>query len=141
MDKDSCLIDSAVVTHANVHDLTPSAQLLHGDEEVVYADAGYQRIDKRPVMEGHTIEFQVAMRPGRRCVLPDTPEGRLDELFKTPNAHIRSKVQHPFRVVKQQFGFQKIRLRGITKKRCCKVFVLAALTNLFLDRRILTTTE
>ncbi len=37
VDKDSGLIHSVVVTAANVHDLTPSAQLLHGDEEVVYA--------------------------------------------------------------------------------------------------------
>jgi IS5 family transposase len=44
VDKDSGLIHSVVVTPANVHDLTPAAQLLHGDEEVVYGDAGYQGI-------------------------------------------------------------------------------------------------
>ncbi len=40
-DKDSGLIHSVVTTAANVHDLTSAAQLLHGDEEVVYGDAGY----------------------------------------------------------------------------------------------------
>lgn len=44
VDKDSGLIHSVVTTAANVHDLTPAAELLHGDEEVVYADAGYQGI-------------------------------------------------------------------------------------------------
>ena len=50
MDKDSGLIHSVVVTAANVHDLTPATELLHGDEEVVYSDAGYQGIGKRPQM-------------------------------------------------------------------------------------------
>jgi IS5 family transposase len=40
VDKDSGLIHSVVVTTANVHDLTPAAELLHGDEKVVYGDAG-----------------------------------------------------------------------------------------------------
>ena len=51
-DKDSGLIHSVVVTAANVHDLTSAAELLHGDEEVVYGDAGYQGIAKRPEMSG-----------------------------------------------------------------------------------------
>jgi IS5 family transposase len=42
VDKDTGLIHSVVTTAANVHDLTPAAELLHGEEQVVYADAGYQ---------------------------------------------------------------------------------------------------
>jgi len=74
------------------------------------------------------------MRPGKRRSLPDTPEGRLQGLIETAKAHIRSKVEHLFRVIKQQFGFQKTRLRGLAKNRC-KINVLAALTHLFLARR------
>ena len=133
VDKDSGLIHSVETTAANVHDLTPAAELLHGDEEVVYADAGYQGIEKRPEMEGKTTTFRIAMRPGKRRALPDTTEGRLDDLVETAKAHIRAKGEHPFRVIKQQFGFQKTRLRGMVKNRC-KVNVLAALTNLFLAR-------
>ena len=66
VDKDSGLIHSVVTTAANVHDLTPAAELLHGAEEVVYADAGYQGIAKRSEMTGKTTEFRVAMRPGKR---------------------------------------------------------------------------
>jgi IS5 family transposase len=133
VDKDSGLIHSVETTAANVHDLTPAAELLHGDEEVVYADAGYQGIEKRPEMEGKSTTFRIAMRPGKRRALPDTAEGRLDNLVETAKAHIRAKGEHPFRVIKQQFGFQKTRLRGMEKNRC-KVNVLAALTNLFLAR-------
>ncbi len=83
VDKDSDLIHSVVTTAANVHDLTPAAELLHGDEEVVYADAGYQGIARRPDMAGKPTTFRVAMRPGKRRALPDTPDGRLLDLIET----------------------------------------------------------
>ena len=89
-------------------------------------------------MAGKTTEFRVAMRPGKRRALPDTPEGRLQDLIETAKAHIRSKGEHPFPVIKQRFGFQKSRLRGLTKNRC-KVNVVAALVNLFVARRQLLT--
>ena len=130
VDKDSGLIHSVVTTGASVHDLTPAAELLHGDEEVVYGDAGYQGIAKRPEMAGTAAEFRVAMRPGKRRALPDTPDGRLQDLIETAKAHVRAKVEHPFRVIKKQFGFEKTRLRGLAKNRC-KINVLAGLTNLF----------
>jgi IS5 family transposase len=69
--KDTGLIHSVETTAANVHDLTPAADLLHGEEEVVYADAGYQGIEKREEMQGTTAKFQVAMRPGKRRALPE----------------------------------------------------------------------
>jgi transposase, IS5 family len=134
VDKDSGLIHSVVTTSANVHDLTPAAELLHGDEEVVYGDAGYQGIAKRPEMAGTAAEFRVAMRPGKRRALPDTPDGRLQDLIEAAKAHVRAKVEHPFRVIKQQFGFQKTGLRGLAKNSC-KINVIATLTNLFLARR------
>ena len=52
VDKDSGPIHSVVVTAANVHDLTPAANLLHGDEQVVDADAGCHGTAKTPVMAG-----------------------------------------------------------------------------------------
>jgi IS5 family transposase len=133
VDSESGLIHSVETTAANVQDLAPAADLLHGEETVVYADTGYQGIEKRDEMQGRGIGFRVAMRPGRRRVLPDTPEGRLDDLVETAKAHIRAKGEHPFRVIKQQFGFQKTRLRGMLKNHC-KVNVLADLSNLFMAR-------
>jgi IS5 family transposase len=133
VDSESGLIHSVETTAANVHDLTPAAVLLHGEETVVYADAGYQGIEKRPEMQGRGIGFRVAIRPGRRRALPNTPEGRVDDLIETAKAHFRAKVEHPFRVIKRQFGFQKTRLRGMLKNGC-KVKVLAALSNLFMAR-------
>jgi transposase, IS5 family len=85
-------------------------------------------------MEGKGIGFHVAMRPGKRRALPDTSEGRLDDLIETAKAHIRAKGEHSFRVIKRQFGFQKTRLRGMLKNSC-KDNVLAALANLFMVRQ------
>ena len=53
----------------------------------------------RDEMEGKGIGFRVAMRSGKRRALPDTPEGRVDDLIETAKAHIRAKVDHPFRVM------------------------------------------
>ena len=55
------------------------------------------------------------------------------DLAETAKAHFSPKVKHPFRVIKQQFGFQKTRLRGLAKSHC-KVNFLVALTNLYLAR-------
>ena len=54
------LIHSIETTSANVHDLTSAAELLHGQETVVYADSGYQGIEKREEMKGKAIGFRVA---------------------------------------------------------------------------------
>ena len=130
---DTGLIHLVQTTAAHVHDLTPAVELLHGAEEVVYADAGYQGIEKRVEMEGKTAKFRVAMRPGKRRALPVTSDGGLEYLVEAAKAHFRAKVEHPFRVIKQQFGFHKTRLCDMLKNRC-KVNVLAALSNLFMAR-------
>jgi transposase, IS5 family len=133
VDQYSGLIHLVETTAANLRDLKPAAELLHGEEEVVYADAGYQGIEKRPEMEGKPTSFRVAMRPGKRRALPNTADGRMDDLIETAKAHIRAKGEDPFRVIKQQIGFQKTRLRGMLKNRS-QVNVLEALTNLFMVR-------
>ena len=79
------------------------------------------------------------MRPGKRRVLPVTPDGRLLNLVETAKAHIRAKVEQAFRVITEQFGFRKTRLGGIAKNHC-KVNVLAALRNLYLARAYLLAT-
>ena len=76
-------------------------------------------------MVGKQVECRIAMRPGKRRQLPATPEGRLQEFCEKAKAHIRAKVEHPFRVLKQQLSFTKTRLRGLEKNRST-LLVLAA---------------
>ncbi len=65
VDKDYGLIHSVETTSANVHEITRAAQLFHGDEEVVYGDAGYQGNEKRAELASKSITFMVATRPGK----------------------------------------------------------------------------
>ena len=63
--------------------------------------------------------------------------GKLDEIDEETNrviAMVRAKVEHPFRVLKRQFGHVKTRYRGLAKNRA-QLFTLFALGNLFLVRR------
>jgi IS5 family transposase len=79
-------------------------------------------------MEGKGIGFRFVMRPKKRRAfhLPNTSVRRLDNLVETAKAHIRAKGEHPFRVIKQEFGFQKTRLSGMLKNHC-KVNMLTRL--------------
>ena len=81
--KDNGLIHSIKTTFANVRDLTTTAELLHGQETVVCADADIHGIEKREEMKGKPIGCRVAMRPRKRCALPVNPERRLDVLIET----------------------------------------------------------
>jgi IS5 family transposase len=82
-----------------VHDLTPAAELRHGEEKVVYGDAGYQGIAKRPEIAGHSAAFRVAMRSRKRRALPYSADAKLQDLIDAAKAHLHAKVEHPFRVI------------------------------------------
>jgi IS5 family transposase len=133
-DADSGLVHTVVGTAANVNDVTQAHALLHGDETNVFADAGYVGVTKREETQGIQAQWHVAMRPGkRRSLKTSTPLGRvLDELERT-KARIRAKVEHPFRVLKRQFGHVKVRYRGLMKNTQ-QLFTLFALSNLWMVR-------
>jgi len=134
MDADSGLVHAVAGTAANVHDLTPVDELLHGDETQVHTDAGYQGIDKRQELKHHSVQWQVAMRPGKRRALPDNPMGEIMRKLEETKARIRAKVEHPFRVIKRQFGYTKVRYRGLAKNTA-QLQTLFALSNLWMVRR------
>ena len=98
MNNDSGPIYSVTVTTTSVHYLAPAADLLQVDEQVVYGEAGYQGIVKRPELDGTKAEFRVAVHLSKRRTLTDTPEWKLHALFES-KAHVSSKVEYPFRVL------------------------------------------
>ena len=79
------------------------------------------------------------MRPGKRRALPDPADGRLEDLIETAKAHIRSKVEHPFQVIKVRFNHRKVRYRGL-EKNTAQLFSLFGLANLVLAKRYLQRT-
>ena len=133
VDTASGLVHSVATTPANVNDVSMAGALLHGDEEAAFGDAGYQGVNKRPEAAGPT--WHVAMRPGKRRKLnpfiePDFAAERVEKM----KASIRARVEHPFRVLKRQFGFTKVRYRGLAKNTA-QIVTLFALGNLWMARR------
>ena len=133
VDADSGLVHTVIGTAANVNDVTQGHALLHGDEEVVFADAGYQGAMKRNEATG--VPWQVAMRPGKRRALDKgNPIEALTDTIEKLKASVRAKVEHPFRVIKRQFGFVKVRYRGLAKNTA-QLHTLFALSNLWMVRK------
>ena len=133
VDADSGLVHTVIGTAANVNDVTQGHGLLHGQESVVFADAGYQGAAKREEATG--VPWQVAMRPGKRRALDKNSSwGRLLDQAEKLKASVRAKVEHPFRVVKCQFGFTKVRYKGLAKNTA-QLVTLFALSNLWMARR------
>ena len=135
VDEKSGLVHSVVGTAANVADVTQVDKLLHGDESVVCADAGYTGVEKRAEHAGRDVIWQVAARRstykkyGKRSLLYRTKRG-----VEKAKAQTRAKVEHPFRVIKRKFGYVKVRFRGLAKNTA-QLVTLFALSNLWMARR------
>ena len=128
VDSRTGLAHSAVVTAANVHDKHPLPQLLHGAEQEVYGDSAYasqQELieSKVPLAEDRTN--QRALGSG---ILAD-----LERIVNRIKSKVRSRVEYVFAVVKRQFGFSKVRYRGL-EKNAMQVFVALGLANIYLAR-------
>jgi transposase, IS5 family len=133
VDVHSGLVHSVVGTAAHVNDVTQAGALLHGHEEVAFGDAGYQGVHKRSEAAGPT--WHVAMRPGlRRKLNPFIEPEFIAEQAEKFKASVRAKVEHPFRVLKRQFGYTKVRYRGLAKNTA-QIVTLFALSNLWMARR------
>lgn len=133
VDEDSGLVHTVRGTSGNVHDVTEGNSLLHGQEKQAFGDAGYQGIDKRPNASAD-VTWHVAMRPGKRRKLNKSDQlDKLTEQIEKAKASIRAKVEHPFRVIKRQFGHVKTRYRGL-KKNTAQLVTLFALSNLWMAR-------
>ena len=113
---------------ARLHDSQVWDELLHGDETSIWADKGYVSAAREAAFTG----------PDKLGVMRKAPKGGalhpIDEDINRIIAKVRARVEHPFRVLKRQFGYIKTRYRGLAKNRA-QLFTLFALGNLFLVRR------
>ena len=133
VDAESGLVHSIIGTAANVNDVTQAGGLLHGQEKDAFGDAGYRGVSKRPEAQGP--QWHVAMRATeRRKLNPFIEPDMLVERLEQVKASIRAKVEHPFRVIKRQFGYTKVRYRGLAKNTA-QLTTLFALSNLWMARR------
>jgi IS5 family transposase len=134
-DAKSGLVHTVRETSGNVSDVTEGNSLLHGEETVAFGDAGYKGIEKRPDAKSE-VTWHTAMRPGKRRALNrgNAADALIDKAEKI-KAGIRAKVQHPFRVIKRQFGFVKVRYRGLKKNTAQLVSTASLLSEAILMHR------
>ena len=129
VDAESGVVHSLDTSTAKLHDSQVWDELLHGDENSVWADKGYVSAEREAA-------FNV---PGKVWgVMRKAPKGGalhpIDAQINRIIAMVRARVEHPFRIVKRQFGYVRTRYRGLAKNRA-QLFTLFALGNLFLVRR------
>ena len=127
------LVPTLEVTTGKVSDYSMAETLLHGDEATAHGDRGYAdktREPDRPRDEDAAgPRWFVPFKRKKGC--DTTPEEkRLNQLM----AGLRSAVEHPFRVLKRQFGYTKVRYRGLFKNEQ-HLFSQFALANLYIARR------
>ena len=139
VDDESGLVHHVVGTAANVADVTQVDKLLHGDENVVCMDAGYTGVEKRPEHADRKVIWQVAARRSTYKKLDKRSAlYKAKRKIEKAKAQVRAKVEHPFRVIKRQFGYTKVRFRGLVKNTA-QLVTLFALSNLWMARRHLLT--
>nr|WP_256661852.1 IS5 family transposase [Klebsiella michiganensis] len=131
VDAKSGLTHSLVTTAANEHDLNQLGNLLHGEEQFVSADAGYQGAPQREELAEVDVDWLIAERPGKVKTLKQHPRKNKTAInIEYMKASIRAKVEHPFRIIKRQFGFVKARYKGLLKNDN-QLAMLFTLANLF----------
>ena len=129
VDAESGTVHSLEATTAKVHDSRVWDELLHGDETSVWADKGYVSAGREAAFTGSGKVWGVMRKAPKGSDLHPI-DARINRII----AMVRARVEHPFRVVKRQFGYTKTRYRGLAKNRA-QLFTLFALGNLFLVRR------
>ncbi len=134
VDVESGLVHTVVGTAANVSDVTQAHALLHGEESVVFADAGYQGVEKREENCETPVTWHVAMKRGLRKALPKTRQGKALEAMEQAKASTRAKVEHPFHVLKNLFMHRKTRYRGLAKN-VAQLMTLFGMVNLMRARK------
>ena len=133
VDADSGIVHSLETTTAKVHYSQVWDELLHGSETSVWANKGYVSAARETAFSDPGKFWGVMMKAPKGGTLRP-----IDQDINRIIAMVRARVEHPFRVLKRQFGYLKARYRGLNTNRA-QLFTLFALGNLFLvGRRLLS---
>jgi len=131
-------IHSIEATSANVHDVAQAEKLIRPDDEVVYGDSGYLGIEKRSEIQEDEnkskIDYRINQRRGKVLSLMEGPARDWFCYIEHQKSSVRSKVEHPFHIIKDTFGFRKVCYRGFAKN-LNRLFILATSVNLLMCAR------
>ena len=95
VDAESGLVNTVIGTAANDNVVTQRHAMLHGAEQVVFADAGYHGVTNRA--EAKAVQWHVAMRPSkRRCLEKSSPRGNLFDKAEQLKASVRPRSDTRF---------------------------------------------
>jgi len=138
-DRDSKLVPTVVATAANVADITKTAELLHGQEQQVHADAGYTGVEKRAgiVALERKIDWQIARKRGQIKTLAEGTQKETLKALEKAKAAVRAFVEHPFHILKNIFRHRKVRYRGLAKNGH-QLYTLFGLANVVIGARAAT---
>jgi IS5 family transposase len=134
VDAGSGYMHSMETTVANVHDITMASRLIRDDDEVVYGDAGCPGIEKREEIAGNehlsSIKYRISRRVGS---VQKVPEGffNWEKQIERRKSSVRSKVEHPFLIVKRFLGYAKTVYRGLAENTH-RLHVLFASANILM---------
>ena len=135
VDAGSGYVHTITATAANVSDISEAHNLMRQDDEVCYADSGYTGIEKRPEIVGDdylsAIEYRVAMKPSKLKTTKAFRGFNFERHIESRKASTRCKVEHPFLIVKNFFGYSKVVYKGL-EKNLNRFFMLFASANLLM---------
>ncbi|MFQ5544308.1 MAG: IS5 family transposase [Nitrospiria bacterium] len=131
VDADSGLVHSMSTTTAKTHDKVEMDNLMHGEERAVFGDKGYVSDKDKRQSRQDGVYWGVLDKAKPQKKLSSTQKKR-----NRKHASIRAKVEHPFRVIKRQFGYMKTRYRGLAKNTA-QLYALFGLANLYMAKRSL----
>ena len=119
VDAGSGYVHTITATSANVHDIDEAAKLIRDDDEVIYGDSGYSGAEKWPEIQNNEhfrdIEFRTNVRPSSLKISSSYTGFNWDKEIENRKSSVRCKVEHPFLIVKKQFGYAKVVYRGIAR--------------------------
>jgi len=131
VDSQTKLVHSVVATSANVHDSVVIGDLLHGEETRVWGDSAYTGQTETITDHAPRARDFTQQKGSRYRKLTE------DERRKNRNkSRVRAKVEHVFGVMKGQFGFTRVRYKGLAKN-AHYLFVSCALVNMVMARKTL----
>ncbi|ATE61955.1 IS5 family transposase [Thauera sinica] len=130
-DVNSGLVHTVSVTPANASDISQLPHLVREDDQAVFGDKGYVNNKLKRLARKAGVFWGVSLKASKPHPLTEA-----NKRFNHRMSSIRARVEHVFRVIKRQFGYTKVRYKGIAKN-AAQVFSLIGLTNLYLARRAL----
>lgn len=131
VDAGSGLVHTVENTAANVSDVTVASKLMRRDDKVVYGDSGYTGLEKRTEIVEDEEKSKIIYRLNKK---KGTVRTDWDRHIEAQKSSVRSKVEHPFLLVKRYFGYSKVVYRGLAKN-ANRLFALFASANILMCAR------